>query len=160
MSGGRVELGLGAGWYEAEHAAYGIPFPDTRERFDRLEEQLAVITGLWATPPGERFSHVGEHYTVTDSPALPKPVQRPRPTRAHRRRRQAAYALPSPPLHADEFNLPFVSREVTSEQFGRVRKACEDIGRDPEDLDLLQRARPVLRRHRGRRTPPRRRHRS
>ena len=54
MSGGRVELGLGAGWFEQEHAAYGIPFPDTRERFDRFEEQLAVITGLWATAEGER----------------------------------------------------------------------------------------------------------
>src|SRR3954471_14430069 len=72
MSGGRVELGLGAGWYEAEHAAYGIPFAETRERFDVLEEQLAVITGLWGTGPGDRFSHAGDHYTVTDSPALPK----------------------------------------------------------------------------------------
>jgi len=133
MSGGRVELGIGAGWYEAEHAAYGIPFPDTRERFDILEEQLAVITGLWGTAPGERFSHVGEHYTVTDSPALPKPVQRPRPPvliGGVGKRRTPALAA----RHADEFNLPFVSREVTSEQFGRVRKACEDIGRDPEDL--------------------------
>ncbi len=49
MSGGRVELGIGAGWFEAEHTAYGIPFPDTGERFDRLEEQLAIITGLWAS---------------------------------------------------------------------------------------------------------------
>src|SRR6476469_1079580 len=133
MSGGRVELGIGAGWYEAEHAAYGIPFPDTRERFDILEEQLAVITGLWGTAPGERFSHVGEHYTVTDSPALPKPVQRPRPPvliGGVGKRRTPALAA----RHADEFDLPFVSREVTSEQFGRVRKACEDIGRDPEDL--------------------------
>jgi len=77
MSGGRAELGLGAGWFEQEHAAYGIPFPDTRERFDRFEEQLAVITGLWATAEGERFSHAGEHYSLTDSPARPKPVQRP-----------------------------------------------------------------------------------
>src|ERR1700727_83454 len=79
MSGGRVELGLGAGWFEAEHAAYGIPFPPTAERFDRLEEQLAIITGLWETPAGQRFSFAGQFYPVTDSPALPKPVQRPHP---------------------------------------------------------------------------------
>ncbi len=133
MSGGRVELGLGAGWYEAEHAAYGIPFPDTRTRFDVLEEQLAVITGLWETPEGERFTHAGEHYTVTDSPALPKPVQRPRPpvlVGGTGKRRTPALAA----RYADEFNLPFVSREVTSEQFARVRAACADIGRDPEEL--------------------------
>ncbi len=98
MSGGRVELGLGAGWFEQEHAAYGIPFPDTRERFDRFEEQLAVITGLWATAEGERFSHAGEHYSLTDSPALPKPVQRPRPAGADRRPGQAAHAGAGGPL--------------------------------------------------------------
>src|SRR3984957_2974324 len=79
MSGGRVELGVGAGWYEAEHAAYAIPFPDLGERFERYEEQLAIITGLWETPVGGLFSFAGKHYTGTDSPALPKPVQRPRP---------------------------------------------------------------------------------
>src|ERR1700758_2431124 len=79
MSGGRVELGIGAGWYAGEHAAYGVPFPPVKERFDRLEEQLAIITGLWETPDGQRFSYAGAHYQVTDSPALPKPVQRPRP---------------------------------------------------------------------------------
>src|SRR5919107_150883 len=79
MSGGRVELGLGAGWFEAEHAAYGIPFPGLGERFDRLEEQLEIVTGLWRTLPGERYSFSGEHYTLTDSPALPKPVQQPHP---------------------------------------------------------------------------------
>src|ERR1700721_2024778 len=79
MSGGRVEFGLGSGWYEPEHAAYGIPFPPLGERFDILEEQLAVITGLWATPDGETFSFDGTHYRLTDSPGLPKPAQRPRP---------------------------------------------------------------------------------
>jgi len=133
MSGGRVELGIGAGWFEAEHAAYGIPFPDTVERFDILEEQLAVITGLWATAEGDRFSHAGEHYTVTDSPALPKPVQQPRPpvlVGGKGKRRTPALAA----RYADEFNLPFVSEEVTSAQFGRVRKACAEIGRDPDEL--------------------------
>jgi F420-dependent oxidoreductase-like protein len=75
MSGGRVELGLGAGWFDGEHRAYGIPFPDVKTRFDRLEEQLAIVTGLWSTPAGERFSHVGDEYVLEDSPALPKPVQ-------------------------------------------------------------------------------------
>src|SRR5687768_5555912 len=80
MSGGRVELGLGAGWYEQEHKAYAIPFPPTAAaRMDRLEEQLQVVTGLWSTPETERFNFAGKHYTLTDSPALPKPVQRPHP---------------------------------------------------------------------------------
>jgi F420-dependent oxidoreductase-like protein len=133
MSGGRVELGLGAGWFEQEHAAYGIPFPDTGERFDRFEEQLAVITGLWATAEGDTFSHVGEHYRLTDSPALPKPVQRPGPPvliGGTGKRRTPELAA----KYADEFNLPFVSQEVTREQFGRVRAACERMGRDPAEL--------------------------
>ncbi|MGZ8819019.1 MAG: LLM class flavin-dependent oxidoreductase, partial [Mycobacterium sp.] len=79
MSGGRVELGLGAGWFEAEHKAYAIPFPPLGERFDRLTEQLSVIRGLWTTPPGETFDYSGSHYSVADSPALPKPVQSPHP---------------------------------------------------------------------------------
>src|SRR5918997_757879 len=79
MSGGRVELGLGTGWFEQEHAAYGIPFPPLGERFDRLEEQLAIVTGLWETPPGERFSFDGPPSRLPASPALPKPVQSPRP---------------------------------------------------------------------------------
>src|ERR1700677_3326907 len=78
MSGGRVELGLGAGWYEGEHTAYGMPFPPLKERFDRFEEQLAIITGLWSTPSGSTFSYDGGYYSLTDSPALPKPVQRPK----------------------------------------------------------------------------------
>ncbi len=79
MSGGRVELGIGAGWFEAEHKAYAIPFPALGERFDRLTEQLHIITGLWTTPAGETFDYSGTHYTVADSPALPKPVQSPHP---------------------------------------------------------------------------------
>src|SRR3954471_20121366 len=75
MSGGRVELGLGAGWFDDEHTAYGIPFPTLGERFDRLEEQLQVITGLWRTPLDAQYSFEGDHYTVVGSPALPKPVQ-------------------------------------------------------------------------------------
>ena len=133
MSGGRVELGLGAGWFEAEHTAYGIDFPDTGERFDRLEEQLAVITGLWSTGVGERFSLAGDHYRVVDSPALPKPQQQPRPpvlVGGVGKRRTPALAA----RYADEFNLPFVSQQVTSEQFARVRRACAAAGRDPDEL--------------------------
>ncbi len=77
MSGGRVELGIGTGWFDDEHTAYGIPFPEIGERFDMLEEQLSVITGLWDTPAGETFSFAGQHYPISDSPALPKPVQSP-----------------------------------------------------------------------------------
>src|SRR4051794_25793804 len=76
MSGGRVEFGLGSGWFEREHTAYGIPFPSLGERFDRLEEQFAIVTGLWETPGGETFSFDGTHYQLSDSPALPKPAQR------------------------------------------------------------------------------------
>ncbi|MFD0821182.1 LLM class F420-dependent oxidoreductase, partial [Micromonospora zhanjiangensis] len=79
MSGGRVDLGIGAGWYEREHTSYGIPFPSVGERFDRLAEQLEIISGLWATPDGGTFTHHGDHYTLVDAPALPKPTQRPGP---------------------------------------------------------------------------------
>ena len=133
MSGGRVELGLGAGWYAGEHAAYGIPFPPTGERFDRLEEQLAIITGLWATPAGAKFSYAGAHYQVTDSPALPKPVQRPRPPviiGGHGPRRTPALAA----RYADEFNMAFSSVAAAAAQFGRVREACAAAGRDPAAL--------------------------
>ena len=133
MSGGRVELGIGAGWFEAEHTAYGIPFPDTRERFDRLEESLAVITGLWSTPSGERFDFEGSHYRLSDSPALPKPVQQPRPpvlVGGKGKRRTPALAA----KYADEFNIPFESISASEVIFGRVREACTTQGRDPSSL--------------------------
>ncbi|QNP65915.1 LLM class F420-dependent oxidoreductase [Streptomyces genisteinicus] len=130
MSGGRIELGLGAGWFEEEHRAYGIPFP--KERIARLEEQLAIVTGLWSTGEGERFSYEGTHYQLTDSPALPKPVQPRIPVLigghgAVRTPRLAA-------RYADEFNLPFASLEDTERQFGRVRDAAREAGRDPGDI--------------------------
>jgi F420-dependent oxidoreductase-like protein len=133
MSGGRVELGIGAGWYEAEHAAYGIPFPPTGERFDRLEEQLAIITGLWQTPAGEKFGYEGTYYQVADSPGLPKPVQRPRPPviiGGHGPRRTPALAA----KYADEFNIAFAKPGEVAAQFGRVREACAAAGRDPDSL--------------------------
>ncbi|MGS2615893.1 LLM class F420-dependent oxidoreductase [Micromonospora sp. LZ34] len=133
MSGGRVELGIGAGWFAEEHAAYGIPFPSVGERFDRLEEQLAVITGLWETPPGRTFDFPGKYYPVSDSPALPKPVQRPRPPIL-----LGGMGPKRTPLlaarYADEFNLPFVSVEDTAAQIERVRAACAEVGRDPAEL--------------------------
>src|SRR3954447_23105048 len=79
MSGGRVELGIGTGWYDAEHSAYAIPFPPLGERFEVLEAQLEIIAGMWRTPVDETFSFEGKHPSVVDSPALPKPVQRPAP---------------------------------------------------------------------------------
>ena len=133
MSGGRVELGIGTGWYDAEHSAYGIPFPALGERFDRLAEQLAIITGMWRTPSGQTFDYTGRHYQVSDSPALPKPVQRPHPPillggmGAKRTPQLAA-------RYADEFNLPFVSIADTVTQFERVRAACQRIDRDPTEL--------------------------
>ncbi len=135
MSGGRVELGLGAGWYEAEHAAYGIPFPDVRERFDRLEEQLAVITGLWKTPVGRTFTHEGRHYPVTDSPALAKPAQPggvPVIVGGSGPRRTPALAA----RYAAEFNAAFTSPQDAARHFERVQRACLDIGRDPGTLTL------------------------
>jgi alkanesulfonate monooxygenase len=133
MSGGRVELGIGAGWYDAEHAAYAIPFPPTGERFDRLEDQLAILTGLWSTPEGETFSYDGAFHSVTDSPGLPKPAQRPHPPIIV----GGKGANRTPALtarYAAEFNLPFVGLEDSGKQIGRVRAACEAIDRDPDSL--------------------------
>jgi len=133
MSDGRVELGLGTGWFEAEHRAYGIPFPSLRERFDRLEEQLAIVTGLWETPVGEEFDFSGEYYSVAGSPALPKPAQSPRPpiiVGGTGQKRTPRIAV----KYADEFNAGFVSAEVTGSLFGRVRAECEATGRNPASI--------------------------
>jgi alkanesulfonate monooxygenase len=133
MSGGRVELGLGSGWNDEEHRAYGIPFPPTPVRFEMLEEQLEIVTGLWDTPVGERFSFPGKHYVVRDSPALPKPVQRPRPPiviGGYGQRRTPKLAA----RFASEFNLPFPPLEMYRDAVSRVRGACEDAGRDPSTL--------------------------
>jgi len=142
MSGGRVELGLGAGWYEAEHRAYGVPFPPVRERFDRLEEQLAVVTGLWATREGETFTFRGGYYDLYDSPALPKPVQQPGPpvivggTGAKRTPMLAA-------RYADEYNVAFVSVADAAAAFERAAIACElenreGVGHAPLVLSTAQ----------------------
>ncbi|MFI6897065.1 LLM class F420-dependent oxidoreductase [Streptomyces sp. NPDC050256] len=130
MSGGRVELGLGAGWFEQEHKAYGIPFP--KEKFGRLEEQLAIVTGLWATEVGKTFNYDGTYYQLTDSPALPKPAQAKVPVLigGHGAKRTPRLAA----QYADEFNIPFASLEDSEKQFGRVRAAAAEAGRGPDDL--------------------------
>ncbi|OEV07827.1 LLM class F420-dependent oxidoreductase [Streptomyces nanshensis] len=132
MSGGRVELGLGTGWFEQEHAAYGIPFP--KEKFGRLEEQLEIVTGLWSTPYGERFGYDGRYYTLTDSPALPKPAQAKVPVLigGHGRTRTPALAA----RFADEFNIPFASIQDSERQFARVRAAAAQAGRDEGEITL------------------------
>ncbi|NUS16487.1 MAG: LLM class F420-dependent oxidoreductase [Streptomyces sp.] len=130
MSGGRVEFGLGAGWFEAEHTAYGIPFP--KEKFGRLTEQLAVITGLWATPVGKTFDFDGKFYQLSESPALPKPAQAKVPVLIG-----GMGAKRTPELaarYADEFNVPFASVEDTGTQFGRVREAVRAAGRAAESM--------------------------
>jgi F420-dependent oxidoreductase-like protein len=130
MSGGRVELGLGSGWFAEEHAAYGIPFP--ADKFARLEEQLAIITGLWSTKIGDKFDFDGEHYRLTDSPALPKPVQDPVPVviGGHGATRTPRLAAE----YATEFNMPFSAIEDSARQFDRVRAAAEARGRRADDL--------------------------
>ncbi|MGI8578216.1 MAG: LLM class F420-dependent oxidoreductase [Nocardioidaceae bacterium] len=135
MSGGRVELGIGAGWFEQEHQAYGIPFPSVAERFDRFEEQVAIVAGLWETPLGKTFSYDGQHYQLHDSPALPETVQKPRPPiiigGAGKRRTPALAAR-----YADEFNVPFADVEPTRLAFQRVRAACGERGRAADSLAL------------------------
>jgi F420-dependent oxidoreductase-like protein len=133
MSGGRVELGIGAGWFEAEHTAYGIPFPSLGERFDRYEEQLAVVTGLWSTPAGETFDFAGEHYRISGSPALPKPVQGggiPVLVGGAGKKRTPRLAA----RYASEFNVPFRSAADNARLFGGVREACAEAGRDPASM--------------------------
>lgn len=132
MSDGRVELGLGTGWFQQEHEAYGVPFP--KARFGPFAEQLAIITGLWGTPPGDTFSFSGEHYRLVDSPALPQPVQDPIPIIIG-----GSGATKTPALtaqYAAEFNSNFKTPEEATEQYDRVREACAAIGRDPASLTL------------------------
>ncbi|MGH3579430.1 MAG: LLM class F420-dependent oxidoreductase, partial [Mycobacterium sp.] len=133
MSGGRVELGIGTGWFEPDHVAYAIPFPPLGERFDRLTEQLEIITGLWTSPVDETFDYAGVHYAIKDSPALPKPVQRPHP----RIIIGGLGAKRTPGLaatFADEFNVPFASLDTVETQFQRVRAAVDSVGRPVDSM--------------------------
>ncbi|EKF25407.1 putative F420-dependent oxidoreductase family protein [Mycolicibacterium hassiacum DSM 44199] len=133
MSDGRVEFGLGAGWFEPEHQAYAIPFPDTAERFERLAEQLEIITGLWTTPHGEKFDFAGKYYTVVDSPGLPKPLQVPHPpvvVGGLGAKRTPALAA----RYASEFNVPFVRLDTLKTQYERVAAAVADAGRPADSM--------------------------
>jgi F420-dependent oxidoreductase-like protein len=130
MSGGRVELGLGTGWFAPEHSAYGIPFPD--KRFSILEEQLAVITGLWETPAGEAFSFSGEHYQLTDSPALPKPTQAKIPVLVGGGGPRRTPALAA--MYGDEYNQAFPEIDTVGPRIKVIEKALSDAGRGPESM--------------------------
>jgi F420-dependent oxidoreductase-like protein len=146
MSRGRIEFGIGAGYFEPEHRAYGIPFPPVAERFDRLGEALELITGLWQSAPGQPYSFSGAHYQLIDSPALPKPWQKPCPPiilGGTGKRRTPALAA----RFADEFNLQTSRRrapgqhqrselksEDVADQIRLVRTAAETIGRDPAEI--------------------------
>ena len=125
MSGGRVELGLGTGWFEAEHTAYGIPFPPLGERFDRLSEQLEIVTGLWSAEGPYSFD--GTLHQLVDAPPLPKPVQSPLPVIVGGAGKKRTPALAA--RYAAEFNAPFQSAADAGELFGLVRDACTAAGR-------------------------------
>lgn len=135
MSNGRLEFGLGTGWYGAEHTTHGLAFPSLGQRFDMMEEYLEQITGLWAVPPGETFNHEGRFHSFTDAPGLPKPAQQPGPPiiiggRGPRR---------TPALVADyaaEYNQPFVAVDDIGPAADRVRAACVAIDRDPDEVIL------------------------
>lgn len=133
MSGGRLDIGLGAGWYADEHAAYGIPFPPLGERFDMLEDTLGALDTLWSTPEGESVTVSGKRVAMVDSPGLPKPAQRPHPpviVGGHGKRRTPALAA----RFADEFNVPFADLDTVATQYRRVDEACAERGRAPGEI--------------------------
>jgi F420-dependent oxidoreductase-like protein len=133
ISGGRVALGLGAGWHEREHEAHGFEFPPVRTRMDVLEEQLQIVLGNWGD---ERFSFAGEHYSLRDLDARPKPVQRPHPTLimgGDAGPRSASLAA----RYADEYNTAFVTVAQAHERRDNVDRACERVGRDPIPFSLM-----------------------
>ena len=128
MSSGRVELGIGAGWYEAEHTAYGFEFPSAPQRFESLADQLAIIDGLWNTPVGETFSYAGAVHSVTDSPGLPKPLQQPVPIIIGGGGPSRTPVLTA--RYATEYNVAFTSVETFTKRKTRVEAACVAIGRE------------------------------
>jgi F420-dependent oxidoreductase-like protein len=142
MSAGRAELGIGAAWYEREHQSFGIPFPTVKERFDRLEEQLAIVTGIWGTPPGESFSFHGQHYRLEDCVNFPAlgpagPAGPAGPGGRNRPRLILGVTGPKrgPALaarFADEFNCGLA--EGMAERVANFRRICEETGRDPASV--------------------------
>jgi F420-dependent oxidoreductase-like protein len=134
MSGGRVEVGLGAGWNELEHRQLGLPFPDRRERFDMLEEQLAILHGLWTEPDG--WSYDGARWQVHDALFHPRPPAPP--GRRHPNLIIGGEGLPRMARlvarYADEFNLTSGEVEKVGPAYERVRAACRQIGRDADQL--------------------------
>jgi F420-dependent oxidoreductase-like protein len=125
ISGGRIELGLGAGWMEREHRAFGFPFPETAVRVAMFAEQLEIVHRLWTE---ERVDFSGRHYTLEDAPGLPKPVQRPRPPLLVGGRGARGTAEPAARF-ADEYNTPFLSPEAFAAVRTKVQRACEATGR-------------------------------
>lgn len=125
---GRVEMGVGAGWNDGEHAALGLPYPGTIERVDRMEEELAILRGLWDEPDGWSFD--GEHYQVRDALFRPK-GKRPNlivgGTGKPRSLRLGA-------TYADEYNISSSNPAEVVEIMGRLDEACEKQGRDPRTL--------------------------
>jgi F420-dependent oxidoreductase-like protein len=129
VSGGRVELGLGAGWHEREHAAYGFPFAPMRIRLDVLEEQLQIVLGTWGSGPDQPLRFEGEHYHLDDLDAQPGPVQTPHPPLimgGSGGRRSAALAA----RYADEYNTPFPALDEVRERRAALERACADAGRE------------------------------
>jgi len=133
MSGGRVELGMGAGWFDTEHTAYGVPFPTTKVRFQMMEEQLQILTGMWRAPVDGEFSFEGQHYTVVGSPALPKPTQPGGPPILI-----GGYGARTTPrlaaTYASEFNVPFPPLAAYPDLRDNVRRACDAMDRPHDDL--------------------------
>jgi F420-dependent oxidoreductase-like protein len=133
MSGGRVEVGLGAGWFDAEHKAFGLPFPAVSERYDLLEDQLAILHGAWTAPPGATFELSGKTCEVSIAADTIRPHQRPHPPivlGGQAGPRSARLAV----TYADEYNSAFVPAATMRDVHDRVRRACEDAGRDPSTI--------------------------
>jgi alkanesulfonate monooxygenase SsuD/methylene tetrahydromethanopterin reductase-like flavin-dependent oxidoreductase (luciferase family) len=135
FSESRVELGIGAGWLEAEHAAFGLPFPSQRERFSRLEEQLSIITGLWKTQTGASFDFAGNYFTIRHSAGIPHPG-RLVPPRILIGGRGLKVTPRLAATFADEVNFASLARppEAAQEFYGACYRECQRLGRDPDTL--------------------------
>jgi F420-dependent oxidoreductase-like protein len=145
VSGGRVELGMGAGWMELEHRAYGFEFPSTRERMELLAEQIEIVHGQWTE---ERFSFDGRHYRLEEAPGLPRPVQQPHPPIIVGGRALPGTVRPAVRF-ADEYNTLLASPEECRERRRRLDEACEAAGRDPATLTLSMMIASLLGRDEG-----------